>query len=291
MLFVEISSAGPIAIFGVLVPSYGGRMTMGNSNSRLACFELWGGNRQADHPVELPGLVGWIHSAPLEPDAGGGDVHYISVCSHGMVSRIALADVAGHGPSASAVAERLRELLRSHTDNWDQSSLMLELSEAFREGMVRAQFATATVLGFYVQTSELLFTNAGHPPALWYHAKEKSWELLQESTPYAREIADLPLGLIAGTGYSQTGVQLAPNDLLVLYTDGITEARDEAGQEFGQHALLEMAGRAPAGSPVEFGEALVAGLQAFRGGAPRRDDETIMVLQRIAGLDGPREQS
>jgi sigma-B regulation protein RsbU (phosphoserine phosphatase) len=260
-------------------------MTKGDSNSRMACFELWGGNSQADHPVELPGLVGWIHSDPLEPGAGGGDVHYISVCSHGMVSRIALADVAGHGPSASAVAERLRELLRNHTDNWDQSALMLELSEAFREGMVRAQYATATVLGFYVETSELLFTNAGHPPALWYRAKEKSWELLQDGTPFAREIENLPLGLIAGTSYSQTAVQLTPNDILVLYTDGITEMRDEAGQEFGHNALLELAGRVPADAPEEFGEALVAGLQAYRGGAPRRDDETIVVLKRQTEWD------
>src|SRR5271169_2855646 len=161
---------------------------MGNDNARLACFEQWGGNRKAEFPIELPGLTGWVHSVPLEPDAGGGDVHYMSVCSQGRVSRIALADVAGHGPSASGVAERLRETLRAHTNNWDQSALMRELSDAFREGSTRVQFATAAVLGFYVETSELLFTNAGHPPPLWYRAQDKKWELLQDSTPFARDI-------------------------------------------------------------------------------------------------------
>jgi sigma-B regulation protein RsbU (phosphoserine phosphatase) len=135
-------------------------------------------------------------------------------------------------------------------------------------------------LGFYVETSELLFTNAGHPPPLWYRAQEKKWELLQDSTPFARDIEDLPLGLISGTNYSQTGVQLGPNDILLLYTDGITEARDELGNDLGEKGLLDLASRGPVGSPVEFGEALLAGEEAFRGRAARRDDETIVVLQR-----------
>jgi sigma-B regulation protein RsbU (phosphoserine phosphatase) len=255
-------------------------MNMGDNNTRLACFEQWGGNRKAEFPIELPGLTGWVHSVPIEPDAGGGDVHYMSVCSQGRVSRIALADVAGHGPSASSVAERLRETLRAHTNNWDQSALMRELSDAFLEGSTQVQFATAAVLGFYVETSEMLFTNAGHPPPLWFRAREKKWELLQDSTPFAREIKDLPLGLIAGTNYSQTGVQLGPNDLLLLYTDGITEARDERGNDLGEKGLVDLAGGAPVASPIAFAEGLLAGLRAFRGSAPRRDDETIVVLQR-----------
>jgi len=128
---------------------------------RLACFELWGGNRQAAHPIELPGLFGWVHSEPLEPATGGGDVHYFSVCSKGMVSRIVVADVAGHGGLVSSVAERLRGVLQRHTDSWDQSVLMQELNDAFHQGSVGVQYATAAVLGFYMQTGEMLFTNAG----------------------------------------------------------------------------------------------------------------------------------
>ncbi|HEV2349992.1 MAG TPA: PP2C family protein-serine/threonine phosphatase [Terriglobia bacterium] len=250
-------------------------------NSRLACFELWGGNRKAELPVELPGLSGWISSCPLDPEAGGGDVHYLSVCRQGKVSRIALADVSGHGPSANAVAESLREKLRAHTDNWDQSVLMRELSDAFHEGQTHGRFATAAVFGFYVETSELLFTNAGHLPALWYRARECGWDCLQETTRYAREVQDLPLGLIQGTNYSQTAVRLEPNDLLTLYTDGITETRNAAGQELGLQGLLDMARRAPVETPTEFGQALLTMVRDFRGRAARRDDETVVVLKRL----------
>lgn len=255
------------------------KVTMNGPTHRLACFEVWGGNGKVAHPVELPGFVGWVHSEPFGPDSSGGDVHYFSVCSKGKVSRIALADVAGHGQAVSLVAERLRDALRKHADSWDQSALVRELSDAFHEGSVGVQFATAAVLGFYVQTRELLFTYAGHPPALWYRPAEGSWDMLCSSTPYAREMADLPLGLIPGTTYSQTAVQLGANDVLVLYTDGITEVRDEAGNTLGQEGLLKLVRDAPLASPAELGQALISGLEAFRGNAPRRDDETLIVLR------------
>ena len=193
-------------------------------------FELWGGNRRVAEPVELPGLIGWIQSTPLEPATEGGDVHYVSVCAGGTISRIALADVAGHGDSVSAVAERLCDALQRHTGNWDQSALMRELNDAFLAGATGLQYATAVVLGFYRQTGELLFSNAGHLPPFWYRAAEQKWDVLEADTPHARVIEGLPLGVIPGTDYTQTAVKLGLNDLVVLYTDGCTEARDEAGE-------------------------------------------------------------
>ncbi len=253
--------------------------------ARFACFELWGGNGAVEHPIELPGLQGWIHCIPFGDAPHGGDVHYVSVCSKGQVSRVALADVAGHGAYASSTAERLRKLFQRHTDNWDQSSLMRELNEAFRKDSDEVQLATAVVLGFYIGTGELLFTNAGHLPLLWQHASTGTWEWLEDRTPYAKAIADLPLGLISGTNYVQTAVELNPHDTLIIYTDGITESRDEKGRMLGLEGLLDMVRNLPSGptqSPEEFGRALSSRLKAFRGGNPQHDDETLVVLQRAA---------
>jgi len=254
---------------------------MNETNERLACFELWGGNRAEDHAVELPGLEGWVYSAPLDPLRGGGDVHYFSVCSQGMVSRIALADVAGHGSRASAMAENLRRVLQRHTDNWDQSELMREVNEAFVREATGSQYATAAVLGFYFETGELLFTNAGHPPALWYRRRENSWELLQDTTPLAVDIEGLPLGLIRGTTYSQTGVRLGAGDVLVLYTDGISEANDSSGNELGHNGLLELARSLDPKPPADMSRELISAIAGFRGDAPRRDDETLIVLRHV----------
>ena len=251
--------------------------------ARLACFELWGGNSKAAHPIELPGLQGWISCTPFGHAASGGDVHYVSVCSKGQVSRIALADVAGHGESASSVGERLRRVLQQHTDNWDQSVLMRELNEAFKQDATGVQFATAVVLGFYFGTGELLFSNAGHLPLLWHHAENGVWDWLEESTSYAKDVTGLPLGLISGTRWAQIAVEFSPGDTLLLYTDGITESRNEVGEELGHEGLRALVREltiSPLEGPVTFGQALVARLERFRGNRPQRDDETVVLLQR-----------
>jgi sigma-B regulation protein RsbU (phosphoserine phosphatase) len=256
--------------------------------ARLACFELWGGNSKAAHPIELPGLLGWISCTPFGHAPSGGDVRYVSVCSKGQVSRIALADVAGHGGYASSVADRLRRVLQQHTDNWDQSALMRELNEAFERDAKGVQFATAVVLGFYFGTGELLFTNAGHLPLLWHHAESGVWDWLEDRTPYAKAVASLPLGLISGTAYAQTAVELSRGDTLLLYTDGITESRNESGEALGQEGLLALVRGLPVEpreGPVAFGDALVARLERFRGFGPRQDDETLVLIQRQTTIE------
>lgn len=142
---------------------------------RIACAEVWGGNTKVDELVDLPGLAGIINSIPLEPAINGGDVYYLSVCDKGLLSRIVLADVAGHGEAVSKIAITLRNLLRKYMNSLDQSGLMQDINEAFGSGDRETfQYATAAVLGYFIKTGELFFAMAGHPPALWYHAKQKT---------------------------------------------------------------------------------------------------------------------
>ena len=257
---------------------------------RLACLELRGGNRAAVYRAELPGLNAWISCRPLQPATRGGDLYYLSVCSHGSISRITIADVAGHGEDVSALAERLRDALREHADHWDQSALIRRLNDSFLKASVRGKYATAVLLGHYVETGELLFTNAGHLPPLWYRATLREWTFLQDATPYSKEIADLPIGLIPGTDYTQTAVELEQDDLLLLYTDGINESCDESGEQLGLDRLLEIARGLPAASASAAGEALVSAVAAFRGATPSTDDETVVALHRVPTVNRGVEQ-
>ena len=104
-----------------------------------------------------------------------------------------------------------------------------------------------------------------------------------DSTPYSKEIMDLPLGMIAGTSYSQTAVQLELGDLLLLYTDGISEACDESGEQLGLERLLSVAQDLPVESAAAAGQALVAAIERFRGSVPPADDETVLALERRGG--------
>ncbi len=247
---------------------------------QLSCMEVWGGNRKIAREVELPGLAGWVYSAPLGPSSGGGDVCYFSVCNAGLLSRVVLADVSGHGTVVSSVAGMLLGLMRKHINTWDQSTFVQDLDREFRLGIEDRQYATAVVLGFFRQTGQLLYTSAGHYSLLWYHAGEEKWGWMDENSLLAQtDGKDPPLGLIPGTHYRQIAFKLAPADLLVLYTDGLSEAMDRAGQELGGKGLLELAGSLPADSPVAVGEALLEVVGAFRQGVPAGDDQTLVILQ------------
>jgi sigma-B regulation protein RsbU (phosphoserine phosphatase) len=247
---------------------------------RLACLELHGGNQEGSYSAELPGLSGWVSCLPLGASEGGGDLYYLTACSQGVIARVVLADVAGHGEVVSSAAVGLRDALREHVDHWDQSMLIRRLNESILRGGPHSRFATAFLASFYRESGELLFTNAGHPPPLWYRAATKEWSLLVDSTPYSKEIVDLPLGMIAGTSYSQTAVQLEMGDLLLLYTDGISESWDESGEQLGLDRLLSIARTLPVESAAAAGRALLSAVERFRGLEPRSDDETVVALQR-----------
>jgi serine phosphatase RsbU (regulator of sigma subunit) len=224
--------------------------------------------------------VGWVYSRPIEPAAAGGDVHYFSICSEGILSRFVLADVSGHGQCSSLTANRLRELIRKYIDVWDQTALMRDLNEALRRDTPQEHYATAIVFGYCSVTGELAFTNAGHPPPLWYHAGSGTWDWLDTTSPFLVSPKDLPLGLIRGTRYVQQAVRLAPRDMLIIYTDGITEARNAKNHFLGQKGLLAVAGDLPTGSPSAAAFQLNSALRSFRGNTPVDDDETFIVLQQ-----------
>jgi len=81
---------------------------------RLACAEIWAGNYCTKTLLELPGLTVWVHSVPMGPGLAGGDVEYLSVCPECNISRIALADVSGHGEPVAVFGGKLRELMEKH---------------------------------------------------------------------------------------------------------------------------------------------------------------------------------
>jgi len=243
----------------------------------LVCTEVWGGNRKVTRTVKMPGLLAWVAAAPIHEGDGGGDLHYMSVCDYDLISRVALADVSGHGRDVDSVTQTLRKLMHKNINAWDQSDFMRGLNEAFGKGE-NNKYATAIVLSFHRVMGRLAFSNAGHLPPLWYHAAQKIWGWLEEGND-AKKVAGLPVGLIPGTEYSQTVVTLKPEDILVLYTDGITEAGSSRGQELGRDSFLEWAREAPIGSPAELGQNLLQRLEQFRANA-KNDDETLLILQR-----------
>ena len=247
---------------------------------RLQCAETWAGNDGASSVAELPGLTVWVHSAPFGADDAGGDVHYISVCPSCIVSRIALADVSGHGDAVALMGAKLRELMQKYLTALEQASLMRDLNEAVAEELDGVHYATMVAVGFHDRRGLLVMTNAGHPPAMWYRANRKEWTWFERQQTEAR-VSGTPLGLLPNVSYDRMIVKPEAGDLIVLYSDGVSEATNPVGEELGRDGLMTLARSSDPTSGEAFGLQLLAALRSFRAGRAADDDETIIVLQRL----------
>ena len=116
---------------------------------RLECAETWAGNQKTASLVELPGLAAWVHSVPASTGDAGGDVHFVSVCPSCIVSRIALADVSGHGQAVVSLAAKLRELMQKYLRAMEQVGLMQDLNQAVREQFDDVHYATMVAVGWH----------------------------------------------------------------------------------------------------------------------------------------------
>jgi phosphoserine phosphatase RsbU/P len=254
---------------------------------RLRCAETWAGNEGTSSAVELPGLRVWVHSRPSGSSEAGGDVHYVSVCPSCIVSRIALADVSGHGHAVVALSARLRELMQKYLTALEQTSLMRDLNEAAMTELDGVHYATMVAVGFHGRRGLLVMTNAGHPPAFWYRANRGEWGWFEPRSARMRPgVNGTPLGLLPNASYDRIVVKPEPDDLIVLYSDGISEAINPAGRELGRDDFMTLARTVDPSSAETLGTQLIQAVTAFRGGQAQEDDETIIVLQALQ-IDRP----
>jgi sigma-B regulation protein RsbU (phosphoserine phosphatase) len=246
----------------------------------LTCREVWGGNRQVLRTVDMPDFQAWVYSNPLATKTGG-DVYSFSVCGQeDVLSRVVLADVSGHGSEVSARAEELRALIRLEINTWDQTDFVKELNRSFRNPAPNGNYATAIVFGFPRGTGKAVFTNAGHLPPLLYQSGSQRWTFLNDETSDDNcEIEDVPVGLIPGTNYRQNAIFFGASDILILYTDGISEAENGSGEMLGRDRLLSWFRLAPTDSPSAAGQFLLDRLNEFRSHNPI-DDETIIAISQ-----------
>jgi sigma-B regulation protein RsbU (phosphoserine phosphatase) len=250
---------------------------------RLQCAETWASNHGTSSVADLPGLRVWVHSMPFGPGDAGGDVHYVSVCPSCIVSRIALADVSGHGPAVESLGGKLQELMQTYLTELEQANLMRDLNEAVIEKLDGVHYATMVAVGFHGRRGLLVMTHAGHPPAFWYRTKRDEWAWFASQDPVESDgVRGTPLGLLPNVSYDRMIVKPDPGDLIVLYSDGVSESTNSAGNELGRDDLMTMARALTPVSAESFGTDLVEAVRDFRGGRAAEDDETIIVVQRLS---------
>jgi hypothetical protein len=257
----------------------------------LQCLEVWGGNRAVSEAVTMPGLDAWVFSRPYENSDGGGDIHYVSSCATGRITRMLVADVSGHGEKVSGVAVALRDLMRRYVNHLDQTKFVRGLNREFGRLETGGRFATAIAATYWAPTRTLVLCNAGHPRPVWYSAKRRSWSLL--IAPEAGRLdagtpgdgpANVPLGIDDAASYSQIGLKLAPGDLVLFYTDSLIEARSPDGSLLGERGLLELLEGIDPARAADLVPALLREIDRYACHAPIGDDVTALLLTPNAAV-------
>src|ERR1700741_1057169 len=94
------------------------------SPQHMQCMEVWSGSQLTARGVEFGGLDAWVYSKPYKQAKHGGDIYYASSCATGRVTRLLLADVAGHGSAVASIAADLRTLMRRFVNRLDQAEFV-----------------------------------------------------------------------------------------------------------------------------------------------------------------------
>jgi phosphoserine phosphatase RsbU/P len=211
------------------------------STQQMTCMEVWGGSQLTTRGVAMGGLDAWVYSKPFGQAQRGGDVYYASSCATGRITRLLLADVAGHGNAVASTAANLRTLMRRFVNRLDQTEFVRLLNQQFAALSAAGTFATAVVATFFAPSQRLIVCNAGHPRPLLYQAATRQWIFLGADTPDEEVTANnMPLGIIDMTEYEQFDVELESGDCVLSYTDALIESRDVDGEMLGEAGLLRI---------------------------------------------------
>jgi len=217
-------------------------------------------------------IPGWEIAYHYRP-AGvvGGD--YCDVISDGRGGLyFVIADVAGKGVAAAMLTANLRAVIRALVPlNLPLKQTLSQANRLFCESKLPMQYATL-IVGHSSAAGDLELVNAGHLPALLMHGSHVE----------CFDSNDLPLGMFTDQEFTVTRAQLRPQDSLVLYTDGVTEAENPAGEEYGTPALRTLLQQIAAARPETLVDSCRKHLEEFRAGVARGDDETLLVV-RYAG--------
>jgi phosphoserine phosphatase RsbU/P len=244
----------------------------------MQCMEVWGGSETVRRGVEMGGMDTWVYSRPFGNAEDGGDVYYASSCATGRITRLMVADVAGHGKAVAATAASLRSLMRRYVNFLDQKKFVRSMNQKFAAMSEDGCFATALVSTFFAPTRRLSICNAGHPRPLHYRVADKTWSILEQKAAHDERPSNIPLGILDLAEYEQFEVQLAVGDLVIFYTDAITEARDKDGELLGEAGLLEIARSLPMDDPDKLIDKLLEAVGALHAGNLSADDVTVLLL-------------
>jgi len=252
-------------------------------------------------PAKPPEMASLELAGVCYPARGvGGDYYDFIPLDNGKVG-IAVADVAGKGISAALLMCTVQASLRSQapTVNGNLTGLVSSMNRLLHVSTDAASYATFFYAQFDERTGLLTYVNAGHNPPMLIRAAATvkvqgvgfgstgtHHELISEEGKGTGDAVVRLLttggpiiGAFSDSAYEQETIEIQSGDLLVAYTDGVTEARDASDQEFGEARLRSVIEASTHASTQELSERIVQSVHEWCGDVPPHDDLTLVVMK------------
>ncbi len=226
-------------------------------------------------PTEIPERDGWDITAAIIPARQtSGDFYDFIELENGRLGLL-VADVSDKGTGAALYMALSRTLLRTYAMQYpDNPEVALKLAnERILVDTESEQFVTLFYGVLDPESGTLVYANAGHNPSFVINSSP--------GEPLSLGHTGIPLGMFPDMDWQQETVQLAPGDVIVIYSDGVPEAENSAREEFGEAPMIT-AVRTHLAEPVTVMEtAVLDAVRDFVGEAPQFDDITLMIIKRV----------
>lgn len=226
-------------------------------------------------PNQFPNIPGWQLAVTLEPAGGlSGDFFDLIPLSQGRLGLV-IADVADKGLGAALYMALCRTLIRTYAFEYP-SRPDLVLSEA-NERILQDARANLFITCFYgvldPEEGTLVYANAGHNPPFLVKTGETSKVFVLART-------GMPIGIEEDGSWERRTITFSAGDKLILYTDGITEAQNNAGDFYEEKYLIECIMKHINGTAFQLQDEILDDVEKFSDGAPQYDDITLMILEK-----------
>jgi serine phosphatase RsbU (regulator of sigma subunit) len=220
-------------------------------------------------PPDIPWLD--LSAASLPATEVGGDYYDIFRLAPGRLALV-IADVSGHGLASGLLLSGVRSCLYLLDADLAAADAVGRLDRMVRRTTDRRTYVTLLLALVDEDAKTLAVTAAGHPPLLHFHVATGAVDEVGSGAP--------PLGTFADSSFVRCETAIAAGDLLVVYTDGVTEMRNDHGEDYGGERLRRAIARAAPGRTArEVRDSVLSELANFKGSAEQADDITLVVAR------------
>ena len=225
-------------------------------------------------PQTLPAIRGIDYAGACRPALGVGGDYYDFLALPGGQLGIAIGDVSGKGIAAALTMASLQASLRGEASRMtdDLAAVVSNVNRLVYEASSSSRYATFFYAQYDPATRQLHYVNAGHNPPMLFHCSGGEWTVTRLET------GGTVVGLLESFPYQQATVTITPGDLLIAFTDGISESMNGADEEWGEERLKETVKGCAGLSPTEAIAHIMQTADKFVAGAKQHDDMTLVVL-------------